>query len=286
MIKIGILIPRSIRRDINRAVAIAERADQLGFESLWLSDRLIMPANLEDRLDAVHAKAESQVFITDPAYDALAYLCFLAGRTRRIRLGVGVWQMALRHPFITARAIQTLDLLSEGRSEIGLGAGWLSSEYEAVGVEFASRGRRLDETITICQRLWSEPVVKHSGEFYEFDSVIFDPKPKQQPWPRLHAGGESRAALRRASRLDGWFGRTHTPDSVVPFVRALADLRRESGLSNGQFDITVRIDAASLGDVTLWERAGVTRVCLAAWEPSDDPLGGLERIAQRYGLDS
>jgi alkanesulfonate monooxygenase SsuD/methylene tetrahydromethanopterin reductase-like flavin-dependent oxidoreductase (luciferase family) len=88
---------------------------------------------------------------------------------------------------------------------VGVGVGWLAGEFSAVGVDFASRGRRTDEALVVCRRLWSEPTVEHHGEFFSFGPVAFEPKPVQRPWPRLHIGGESPAALRRAVTFgDGW----------------------------------------------------------------------------------
>ena len=91
---------------------------------------------------------------TTPVYDAFAYLSFLAGRTERIRLATHVYNLALRHPFVAARAVQTLDIVSKGRAICGVGASWLENEWDAVGLDFRTRGRRLDEALGVCQRLW------------------------------------------------------------------------------------------------------------------------------------
>lgn len=286
--KIGIRL-RHIRGDVRAVTAIAEAADALGYESLWLPDRLIMPVNLDERLDEVHAALETRITLRDPAFDGFAYLSYLAARTEQLRLGTSVWQIGLRHPFVAARAIATLDVLSNGRAEIGIGAGWLSSEYEAAGVDFASRGRRVDETIGICQQLWSRDVVEHHGEFFDFGPVMLEPKPVQRPWPILLAGGESAAALRRAARLDGWIGRSHTPDSAARMVEQIVSMRAAlgsngPGLGDRPFEITIRTPVDEVGDFAEWERAGVTRLYLCPWRKDEDPVAGLSRFADRYGL--
>jgi probable F420-dependent oxidoreductase len=283
MVKIGIRL-RYIRGDVKAVAAIAEEADRLGYESLWLPDRLIMPVNLDERLDDVHASLGTPITLRDPAFDDFAYLAFLAARTRFLHLGTSVWQIGLRHPFSAARAIQTLDILSDGRAEIGVGAGWLSSEYEAVGVDFASRGRRADEIIAICQRLWSEDVVEHHGEFFSFGPVMFEPKPVQKPWPRMHAGGEGPPSIRRAARLDGWIGRSHTPETVAPFVERLHRLRAAEPARDRPFDVTIRVPVDEVGDLDRWESVGVTRLYLCPWEKGEDPIVGLRRFAARYEL--
>jgi probable F420-dependent oxidoreductase len=291
-VKLGVQL-RYIRGDPKLTAAVAREADELGFESVWIGDRLIMPTDLFERLDDAHASLRSTTSVQHPAFDNFAYLSFLAAHTTRLRLGVGIWQMALRHPFVAARAIQTLDVLSEGRAEIGVGAGWLSSEFEATQVDFASRGRRLDETIAICQRLWTEEVVDHEGEFFRFGPVTLQPKPVQTPWPPLHAGGQSPAALRRAARLNGWYGASHTPESVRPFVEQLRALRALGDGRDGAdgrddlvrpFDITVRTSLEGIGDLGRWEDAGVTRLFLQPWAHGQDPLVGLRRFAERYDL--
>ena len=122
---------------------------------------------------------------TTPVFDAFGWLCFLAGKTARVRLGTNVYLLGLRHPFVAARAVQTLDVVSNGRAEVGIGAGWLREEWTAAGLDPATRGRRLDEALGVVKRLWSEPEVEHHGEFYDFGPVAFEPKPMQKPWPRL-----------------------------------------------------------------------------------------------------
>ena len=127
------------------------------------------------------------------------YLSFLAGKTERIRFGTHVFNIGLRHPFVTARSVATLDIVSGGRAEFGVGASWLEAEWDAVGLDFKTRGRRVDEAITVCQRLWSDSVIEHHGENFDFGPVMFEPKPVQSPWPPMHIGGDGAAALRRAA---------------------------------------------------------------------------------------
>jgi len=214
-----------------------------------------------------------------PVFDTFGWLCFLAGRTSRIRLGTNVYLLALRHPFAAARAVQTLDLVSGGRAEIGVGAGWLREEWRAAGLDPRSRGRRLDEALAVCQRLWSESAVEHHGHFYDFAPVAFEPKPLQKPWPPIHVGGDSERALARAARHDGWIGLVETPDAAARFVARLRALRREAGREHARFEVTLH--GRDVDVLAPWEDAGVDRLVISPWQRSRDWQDGLRRVADR-----
>ncbi len=262
-------------------LAVAIEAERLGFESVWLPEHLIFPETLSG---SPHPGLnEPPVAATTPVFDCFAYLSFLAGQTRTVRLGTHVYLLGLRHPFVAARAVQTLDIVSGGRAEIGIGAGWLAGECRAAGVDFASRGRRLDEALAICKRLWSEPVVEHHGEFFTFEPVVFEPKPTQKPWPPLHVGGESEAALRRAAVAgDGWIGLQHTPASVARPVARLRELRAQAGRLAECFTVTVMADVRGRDEIELWRRAGVDRLIVAPWRRSPEARDGLRDFAAAY----
>lgn len=255
-------------------------AERLGFESVWLPEHLVFT---EQMSGSPHpGSAHPPVPATTPVFDAFAMLSYLAGRTERIRLGTDVYLLALRHPFVAARAIQTLDIVSQGRAEVGVGAGWLREEWIAAGLDPATRGRRLDEALAVCRRLWTEARISHAGEFYSFATVGFEPKPVQKPHPPIHVGGESDAALRRAAGLaEGWLGLTHTPDSVRMPVSRLRELRRQAGRDHLPFEISVAGSPEIEADVEAFARAGVTRLIVAPWRRSREALDGMRRFAAR-----
>jgi len=259
---------------------VTREAERLGFESVWLPEHLVFPIEMAG---SPHPGEEHPpVPPTTPVFDAFAYLAFLAGRTQRLRLGTHVYLLGLRHPFVSARAIQTLDLVSGGRAEIGIGAGWLASEWRAAGLDFASRGRRLDEALAVCKRLWSEPVVEHRGRFFEFPPVAFEPKPVQKPWPPILVGGESDAALRRAARHgDGWIGLDHSPESARERVARLRALRVEAGRDEARFEITVGARDPSRDELAHYAEAGVARVIVTPWQRSREAVDALRRLADR-----
>ena len=245
--------------------------EALGFESVWLPEHLVLPVAMEGSPygEDEHPPVPPRTKI----YDAPAYLSFLAGRTSTIRLGTWVYLLAIRHPFSGARGFATVDVVSGGRAEVGVGAGWLRAEWDAVGLDPRTRGRRLDEAIDVCRRLWSDEVVEHHGEFYDFDRVMFEPKPVQQPLPVL-VGGESEAALRRAGeRGDGWIGMQHTAESAAAVAKRLRSERGDG------FSITIGADVRSPDDVHRFTEAGVDRVIVAPWSRTSQALDGIKRFA-------
>jgi probable F420-dependent oxidoreductase len=256
-------------------------AEQLGFESVWLPEHLVFTRAMSR---SPHPGQEHPPVPPDtPIYDAFAYLAFLAARTERIRLGTHVYNIGLRHPFTAARGAQTVDLLSGGRFEFGIGASWLEEEWRATELDFASRGRRVDEAIEVCKVLFSEPTVTHHGEFFSFDEVVFEPKPVQQPRPPILVGGESKAALRRAARLgDGWLGMGHTFDTAPAKIDALRTLLAEHGprsTTDPEFQIVIGGTIESRNDIARWEELGVTRMLVKPWQRSREALDGLRAFA-------
>jgi probable F420-dependent oxidoreductase len=264
----------------------ADAAEALGYESVWLPEHLVLPVHMSRSPRA--GEDHPPIPPTAPVFDAFAYLAFLAGRCPNLRLGTHVYNLGLRHPFVAARAVQTLDIVSEGRFEFGIGASWLEEEWVATGLDFHTRGRRLDESLAICKRLWSEAEVAHRGEFFEFDAVAFEPKPVQRPWPPILIGGESDAALRRAAlAADGWIGMGHTVESATVAIDKLRKLRESQDVEEAPgrpFQICVGGPVRERDDVKRWEEIGVTRLVVAPWSRSPDAVDGLKRYAELVGL--
>ncbi|GGS45664.1 hypothetical protein GCM10010156_00340 [Planobispora rosea] len=270
-VPLGLLHP-----DAWKDVAVA--ADELGFESVWLPEHLVFTTDLS--LAVYPGTDKPGISPGTPLFDAPAYLCWLAGLTSRVRLGTAVHLYALRHPFVSARAFATLDRVSGGRAICGVGAGWYEGEWRATGVDFATRGARLDEAIEVTRRLWSEPVVAHSGRFYAFPEVAFEPKPVQDRLPIL-AGGESGAALRRAARLcDGWISMPHSLGTVRPQLDRLSAL-----LGDRPFSVTVHAyELTGPAEIPEWEKLGVDRMIVRPWRRSRDAVAALAAFAADYGV--
>ena len=265
-------------------VEAALEADKLGYESVWLPEHLVLTAQMSR---SPHPGEEHPPVPPDvPVYDAFAYLAFLAAQTKQIRLGTHVYNIGLRHPFTTARGVQTLDVLLGGRVEFGIGASWLEEEWKAVGLDFKSRGRRVDEAIEICKRLWTDSEVSYDGEFFKFDPVMFEPKPLQKPWPPILMGGESKAALRRAAKhCDGWIGMQNDFERGTELIIELRRLLAEQGRDDSSFQFCLGGGVTSRDDVQRWEEIGVTRMVFAPWRRSREAIEGMRRFADEIGLD-
>lgn len=255
-----------------------DAAAQMGYESVWLPEHLVFPMVMSrsPRSEEHHPPVPP----TTPVFDAFTYLGFIAGRTPDLRLGTHVYNLGLRHPFVAARAVATLDLVSGGRVEFGIGASWLEEEWIAAGLEFSTRGRRVDESLVLCKRLWTDPTIEHRGEFFAFDAVAFEPKPLQTGGPPVLVGGESRAALRRAATLgDGWIGMGHTFASARDQIGALRTLREAAGRGGEPFQICLSGPVESREDVARWEELGVTRLIVSPWSRSPEAVDALDRFA-------
>jgi len=256
---------------------VAEEADRLGFESLWMPEHLVLPVGIAG---SPHDGSDHPPIPADvPVFDAFSYLSFLAARTSRIRLGTHVYNVGLRHPFSTARSAATLDVLSGGRFLFGIGASWLRGEWDALGLDFDTRGPRVDEVIEVCRRLWTEPVVEHHGRFFDFEPVAFEPKPVQPGGPGLHVGGDGPAALRRAATVGaGWIPMNHSLEDLPPALTRLAELCERHGRAD-RVEVTLAGSVTTLADVEPYAEAGVDRLIVRPWRRSSDAVDALRRFA-------
>jgi probable F420-dependent oxidoreductase len=253
-------------------------ADDLGYDSVWLPEHLVLPVKMGG---SPHAGAEHPPVPPNiPVYDVFTYLSHLAAKTENVKFGTHVYNIGLRHPFTTARAAATLDILSNGRFLFGIGASWMREEWDAVGLDFDTRGQRVDEAIEVCQRLWTEEVVEFHGVHFDFAPVMFEPKPVQQPIP-LIIGGDGPAATRRAATVGaGWIPMNHSVDQLPGALKKLDELRRKHGRSD-PVEITFGSGlVASAADIAQYEAAGVDRVLVRTWERSRDAVDSLARFAK------
>jgi probable F420-dependent oxidoreductase len=276
-VKVGIPIG-----DLSPAVAldVAVEADRLGYDSLWLPEHLAMPVGAGGSPFAGDdATGHAAIPPETPFPDQFVFLAHLAARTARIRLATHVFNIGLRHPFTTARAVATLDIVSGGRLDFGVGASWQAEEWRAVGLDFASRGQRVDEALEVCRRLWSEQVVAHEGAFFSFGPVMFEPKPMQKPWPPVHIGGDGPAAIRRAATVgDGWVPMNHHLSELAEPIARIAALREAAGRP-GRTEVTFWGPVRSPSDFDRYADAGVDRVLARPWRRDEDPVEGVRRFA-------
>ncbi len=185
--------------------SLAQRAEDLAFDSVWVSDHIILP----HQVDSFYPYSPDGVatFRPDqPYYDPIATLNFLAGCTQNLRLGTHVLIIPYRNPVLTAKMLATLDVLSGGRVTLGVGVGWMEEEFQALGLDtFAQRGAVTNEYLRLFKELWTKEQPEFQGEYYQLSGAGFLPKPVQKPHPPIWVGGHTGAAIRRAAELgDGW----------------------------------------------------------------------------------
>jgi probable F420-dependent oxidoreductase len=260
---------------------VAQRAEALGFESVWIPEHLVFPVRLETPYP--YSRDGRAPFTPDtPILDPLMLLTHIAAATTRIRLGTNIFVLPLRHPLVVARLAMTLDVLSGGRLCLGVGAGWLEEEFRAVGVDFATRGGRLRECVLALRALWTQEQPEFHGRFFDFGPLKFEPKPVQKPHPPILFGGESPSALRRAAALgDGWYGVAHDPHSAAEHVAKLRALREAAGRAGAPFEVTVGNAGGPLDSEALrrYADAGVDRVCVVPWSRGREAIAKLEELA-------
>jgi len=191
---------RGVLAKVENLVPLAERADALGYDTLWVTDHIVVPFEIKSRYP-YSASGEFIIDATGDYLEPLSALAFLAGRTRRIRVGTSVLVMPMRHPLESAKALATLDVLSGGRLVVGVGTGWLAEEFAVLGIPFSDRVARTEEYIRVWKEVWTSPRPRFDGQFVKFDGIGFHPKPLQKPHPPIWIGGHGAPALRRAGRL-------------------------------------------------------------------------------------
>ena len=261
--------------------AIAQHAEKLGFESVWIPEHLVLPTRITSRYP-YSADGVAPFRVDTPHLDPLILLAQIAAVTNRIRLGTNIYLLPLRHPIAVARMAMSLDVVSKGRFTLGVGIGWLAEEFDAVGVDFTTRAARTRESIRVLRLLWSEPEIEFHGRFFSFGPVKFEPKPVQQPRLPIVLGGETEAALRRAASLgDGWYGVGHTPETAALQVRKLRELLAQCGRPQEPFEITVSHAGETLTreEVERYAEIGVERVVVLPWRRSQDAEAEIERLA-------
>lgn len=288
-IRIGAKLPvfGPIVHEVHLADA-ARRAEEAGFDSIWVSDHVVMVQQSRSKYpysddgaitwDAAH-----------PRFDAIVALTVAATATTHIDVGVAILLAALRNPLILAKQLATLDVVSHGRIIVGTGVGWLAEEFEAVGVPFETRGRRLDEWIEIMHDVWTGRPRAASYEHYEMPGGMLSYPTPQHEIPLL-IGGMSKAALRRAGRLgDGWLAFQRAGDLDVPALETRLEVMRQTATAAGRpggravVRLTGPLNAAAAALPAL-AAIGIDEVIIEVdWLSPDGPERTLERM--RRGTD-
>ena len=201
---------------------VAEAAERLGFDSVWATDHALMSYERESQYPYGHSGTEIALNPGIGWLEPLSALSFVAARTERVGLGTSVLVLPYRNPVLVAQAA-TLHLLSGDRLILGVGAGWMREEFEALGLDPAERGARTDEYLAVLRTLWRDDPASFEGRFVSFEDVVLGLPPRDSA-PPLWVGGNTRAALRRALRHgDGWHGFEVYPEDIAAVRAQLAE---------------------------------------------------------------
>jgi probable F420-dependent oxidoreductase len=218
---------------------IGREAEERGVGTIWVGEHVV----LFDEYASEYPYAADGKIPASPdsgMLEPLNTLSFLAAHTTTVRLGTAMVLLPQRNPVYTAKEVATLDWLSNGRVDFGIGVGWLEEEFNAVNAPWPQRGKRTDEYLQVLKTLWCDERSAFEGEFYTLNRCSMFPKPVQDPHPPIHIGGESDAALGRTARSgQGWHTFNRTPDDLAAPLARLGQLLEAEGRSRSDLTVTV-----------------------------------------------
>lgn len=237
---------------------LAAGAEDLGLDSIWLGEHVALFPEYESRYPG---SPDGKIPIPPQSglLDLTATIGFLAARTSTVRLATGICLLPQRNPLYTAKEFASLDWLSAGRIDLGIGVGWSWEEFAACNVPWERRGARCDEYVQVLHTCWTDDVSSFEGEFYTLPDAYVFPHPVQEPHIPIHVGGHSDAALRRAARIgQGWYGFGAGVESTAADIERLGRFLEEEGRSLDEVQITVTPGrGARVEDLGAWAEIGV-----------------------------
>ena len=269
--------------EVDQLIPVAHAAEQLGYEGVTLPDHLVLP-EVFDSMYPYSANGDITWPREAPWPDCWVAIAAMAAATTRLRFATSVFIGPLRHTLSLAKAVGTCAAFAPGRVLCGLGAGWLREEFEIHDQDFGARGRRLDEMIEALPRLWSGEMVDYSGEHVSFPAVQMRPTAGTVP---ILIGGNSRPALRRAAKADGWIGAFTDIDDTTQMLAEYATQRSRQGRAEKPAEVLLTGTPGIAKHAQTLSGLGVDGVvvpaaALAATTATDDVVAGLERYAERW----
>jgi probable F420-dependent oxidoreductase len=260
---------------------VAQTAEALGFESLWLPEHAVMPVQVTTRYQGSvdGSIPPSMSDIGDPFIG----LARASAVTKTLKLGTGICLVPEHNPLLLAKEIATLDHLSNGRFLFGIGAGWLQEETEIMGGDFPHRWSQTREAVLAMKELWTQDQAEFHGQFYDFPPVRSSPKPCQKPHPPIFLGGSAKNVFARVAAWgDGWIPIRVTPEDIKKARATLDELATAAGRDPRAIEITVYGEASDPDRLKRLEEAGVDRVIVRLQTTEGDAaLSELERMAKQ-----
>ena len=278
--KFGLAFASSVGTDSESALELCRRAEALGFDSVWGGEHVIRPAAIESPYpytDDGQMPGEAETPIPDP----LIWLAYVAAAAPSLRLGTCILILPQRNPLVLAKELATLDHLSNGRVELGIGVGWLEEEFKALGVPWARRGARTDEYIAALRALWAGPEAEFHGEFVDFDKATCSPRPTNGSIPII-VGGDTPAAVRRAARhASGYFPGSTDPERLAELIAELGIAARRCGRDPAEIEVSAIFGpqmASPVAGAKQLAELGVARAMVPAFFFAGP--GGLDRLGE------
>ena len=241
IMRIGFFLPQiGPAANVDSITKIATVAEELRYDSLWVTDRLLYPTNPQTSYYG-GPLPEPYKRIFDP----LETLTFAAAHTGRVALGTSVLDIPFYNPVILARQLTTLDVLSGGRLRVGFGLGWSKDEYDATGASMKIRGKRADEFIAVLKAIWTTDPAEFHGKYFQLPKSIIQPKPVQKPHPPIYLAAYSPGAMKRTAKLaDGWMPVGMPIDQVRSTTTQLKNLAKDMGRDPADLKIILRYNFA------------------------------------------
>ena len=241
---------------------LGRQCDARGIASLWLGEHIVTFPHYESRYPG-NPEGEFRFPAGSGLLDMVAAIGYLAACTRNVRLGTGICILPQNNPVYVAKQYATLDFLSQGRLDFGVGVGWSWEEFEAVGAPWERRGARCDEYLEVIRTLWTDEVSSYDGAFYTLPQCHSFPKPVQQPMVPITVGGHSTAALKRAAKYGaGWYGINADPDETADVLQRLDGFLAAEGRTREGFKIVMgtAAEAMPVDYIDRYAALGVTEV--------------------------
>lgn len=241
---------------------LGRRVEAAGLDSLWMGEHVVLFDNTEFPYPG---SRDGKLPVPEGGglLDTVATFGFLASATTSLRFGTGICLLPQRNPIYTAKEFATLDWLSGGRMDFGIGVGWCKEEVIACGYSWEDRGERCDEFLTLMQRLWTEPVAAFEGKHFQVQPCRMDPKPVQKPHIPIIVGGHSRRAMRRAAEFgSGWYGFGLNLEQTSAILQHLDEALATCNRSRDEFEIIITPNTADADTVRAFEDLGVHRLVL------------------------
>jgi len=260
--------------------AVARKAEELGYESLWIPEHIILPVEYKSPYP-YSTSGRMPAPPETPLHDPMLALAFIAGITTRIRLATGIYVLPIRNPFTTAKAVASLDVLSGGRFIFGVGIGWLEEEFTAVGMDFNNRALRSREYVELLKELWTSNDPVYEGKTVSIEGFRMMPKPVQKPHPPFVFGGHTEPSLKRAARLgDGWYGIAESLSDIRGVITRLRGYEAALGRTTPlELTVSPRLGGpVTVEQVRQFAQMGVSRIILGTTPTTREQLAEMERL--------